>query len=381
MFEWLQIFPKTNTTYKLIVSESGLQFAAQTIAMEKAIDLIANTIAKCEFRHYGLVGGKVKEKFDEDYYTLNVRPNPNDDGSAFWKQVVKKSFHDFETGALVVVHNKGLYLADSFEVNDKVLVSKTYSNVTIGNYKLNKTFSADDAILIKQNNEDIARLMQSYYQNMHSMISYAMNDYKQKNGMKLIAKMPTRFKVKKDGDEVDIEAQDYLNATLKSLFENDNVGVPIDSKIELQLLGEKIPNKDSSDFRNLIRHVYEDVATAFHIPRDIFFGTKTDKSTSMNDFLTFAVDTPIQVIEDALNAKIIEKASYLQGERIVVDKHRIQHFDVLDSAVAMDKYFAMGFSHNEIRRWLSMPAIDEEWANEHHITKNYDSAKGGEEGA
>ena len=68
----------------------------------------------------------------------------------------------------------------------------------------------------------------------------------------------------------------------------------------------------------------------------------------------------------------------MKGERVVIDKLRMQHFDIIDSAQAMDKYFAIGFSHNEIRRWLSMPKIDESWANEHHITKNYtDSTKGG----
>lgn len=379
MFEWLQIFPSTNTTYKLVVSQSGLEFAAQTIAMEKAIDLIANMISKCEFRHYAVVNGKVTEKFDDDYYTLNVRPNPNQDGSAFWKEVVKKSFHEFETGALVVMHKGGLYLVDDFTVDDKALVAKTYSNVVVGGYKLNKTFSADDAILIKQNNSEVARLMKTYYQNMQSMISYALNDYKQKNGLKLIAKMPGKFKVKKDGEDVEVEAQTYLNTVLKGLFDNDNVGIPVDKSIELSVLGEKIPNKDSSDFRNLIRHVYEDVAMAYHIPRDIFFGTKTDKSTSVADFLTFAVDNPIEVIEDALNAKIITKEAFMKGERVVIDKLRMQHFDIIDSAQAMDKYFAIGFSHNEIRRWLSMPKIDESWANEHHITKNYtDSTKGGE---
>lgn len=371
MFEWLQIFPTTNKVYKLVINNSGLEFAAQTIAMEKAIDLIANMISKCEFRHYSLDKTEVKEKYGEEYYTLNVRPNPNQDGSAFWKAVTKKSFHDFESGALVVMHNGHLYLAESFDSDDKVLVSKTYSNVVIDGYKLNKKFNSDDAILIKQNNEDVARLMNTYYRNMQEMISYALNDYKQKNGLKLLAKMPGKYKVKKNGEDVEIEAQDYLDATLKALFDNDNVGVPIDKNIEISLLGDKIQNKDSSDVRNLIRHVFEDVATAFHIPRDVFFGTKTEKSTSMTDFLTFAIDNPIQVIEDAINAKMISKEDYLRGERVVIDKLRIQHFDIVDSANAMDKYFAIGFTHNEIRRWLGMPMVNDSWANERHFTKNY----------
>lgn len=382
MFEWLQIFPKTNTTYKLISSNSSLEFAAQTIAIEKAIDLIANMISKCEFRTYVVQNKKVVEQFDKAYYTLNVRPNPNKVGSEFWKEVVKKAYHDFEVGALVVQYNGYLYLAESWDWDDKALVAKTFKNVIVGGLPLKMNFSMDDAMFYKINNADVARLMVAYYQNMAKIISYAMNDYHQKNGLKLIAKMPNAFKVKDPvtNEDLPIQAQTYLDSLFRQLFEADNVVVPVAREIEVSLLGDKIPSKDSSDVRSLIRHVFEDVATAFHIPRDIFFGTKTEKSTSMTDLLTFAVDNPLQLLEDVLNAKQVKQVDYLKGERIIIDKTRMQHFDIVDSANSMDKMFSIGFSHNDIRRWLGMPGIDEPWANEHNITKNYSAPTAGEGG-
>jgi len=384
MFEWLQIFPTTNTTYKLIASNSSLEFAAQTIAIEKAVDLIANMISKCEFRTYVVKDKKVVEQFDKAYYTLNVRPNPNKVGTEFWKEVVKKAYHDFEAGALVVQYNGYLYLAESWDWDDKALVAKTFKNVIVDGLPLKMSFSMDDAMFFKVNNSDVARLMVAYYQNMAKLIGYAMNDYHQKNGLKLIAKMPNVFKVKDPitGDDVPIKSQTYLDTLFKEMFESDNVAVPVAREIEVSLLGDKIPSKDSSDVRGLIRHVFEDVATAFHIPRDIFFGTKTEKSTSMNDLLTFAVDNPLQLLEDVLNAKQVKQADYLKGERIIIDKTRMQHFDIVDSANSMDKMFSIGFSHNDIRRWLGMPGIDEPWANEHNITRNYaaPTAGGGGDG-
>lgn len=372
MFDWLQIFPAKGTTFKLVASSAGLQFAAQTIAMEKAIDLIANMISKCEFRTYVPLKGKVEEQFGDDYYTLNVRPNPNKTSTEFWKEVVKKAFTDFEAGAVVVIMNGSLFLAESFEVDDKALVAKTFKNIYVDKWKINRTFSMDEVLFIKINNAEIGRLMASYYTKMDNMISYAMNDYKQKNGMKLLAEMPARFKVKDEaGVDVEIAAQAYVDQLFKGIFENDNVAIPINPNIKVTLLGEKIQNKDSTDVRALIRHVFEDVATAFHIPRDVFFGTKTEKSTSMADFLTFAVDNPIQVLEDELNAKQITKANYLLGERVLIDKTRMQHFDIIDSAASLDKLTGIGFSHNDIRRIINMPYIDEEWANVHNVTKNY----------
>ena len=38
-----------------------------------------------------------------------------------------------------------------------------------------------------------------------------------------------------------------------------------------------------------------------------------------------------------------------------------------------------GFSRNEINKFLKLPHIDEEWADQHNLTKNYGNVKGGAE--
>ena len=82
-----------------------------------------------------------------------------------------------------------------------------------------------------------------------------------------------------------------------------------------------------------------------------------------------------------MNGTLIKKNEYLRGDRIFINKLNMKHFDIFDSATALDKLFGDGFSHNDLCRFLDIPGVDEAWANEHHVTKNYGNAneKGGDE--
>ena len=114
-----------------------------------------------------------------------------------------------------------------------------------------------------------------------------------------------------------------------------------------------------------------------NIPLDIFYGNKTEKSTGNSDFITFGVDYIFKLIEDGCNIGLVGKESFLSGEYVKFNKANITHRDVLDSGTGIDKLTANGFSRNEINKYLDEPEIDEEWANEHYITKNYGNVKGG----
>ena len=48
----------------------------------------------------------------------------------------------------------------------------------------------------------------------------------------------------------------------------------------------------------------------------------------------------------------------------------------------MDKLFSIGYTHNDINEIVGLPPKDEDWANESHVTKNYENVnvilKGGD---
>ena len=109
----------------------------------------------------------------------------------------------------------------------------------------------------------------------------------------------------------------------------------------------------------------------------MFFGNKTEKSTGNEDFITFAVDPYFELIEDGLNITLVGKKDYLKGEYVKFNRTNITHKDVLDCGTGIDKLTANRFSRNEINKLLKLPKIDEVWADEHALTKNYENTKGG----
>ena len=123
--------------------------------------------------------------------------------------------------------------------------------------------------------------------------------------------------------------------------------------------------------RTITSHIFETVAFVFDIPIDVFMGKTTEKSNAMNDFITFAVSDVVEIINDSLNAKWVTKEEYLQGEKIEIDQSSFKHVDILDVATNLDKLYSNGFSHNDLRSFVGLPQLDEDWANEHNVTKNY----------
>jgi len=55
-----------------------------------------------------------------------------------------------------------------------------------------------------------------------------------------------------------------------------------------------------------------------------------------------------------------------------IDSKSIKHIDLLSVSTAIDKLIASGaFCINDIRKLVGEPVIDEPWAWQHYITKNY----------
>ena len=137
--------------------------------------------------------------------------------------------------------------------------------------------------------------------------------------------------------------------------------------------------KDLTDYEKIVVRIGNVVAQKWNIPLDIFYGSKTEKSTGTNDFITFAVDPYFELIEDGFNSGLVGKESYKKGEYIKINRQNITHRDVLESGTGIDKLTGNRFSRNELNEFLGLPQIDEDWANEHSLTKNYANVEGGAE--
>jgi len=362
------------------------QMSAKELAVEKCIDLISKTIARLEFKvyKYDATDKKVKSTINDIYYRLNIRPNDNADGTTFWKDVIRKLIKDNE--ALVVIINTKLYLAESFDKTDEVIYSKKFKNIHIktlngdNQYKLTGTYKMDDVFYFSLGDSQINRMLNTFMDEYSKLIAFAAFDYKFKNGKKFRIKFPqgsgSTIKSKETGQKA-YTTEEYIQMIADDLFSSDPAILNIPGNIELNnIIGDTA--KTSEDYRKLIEGAFSYVATSFNIPVDIMMGNKTDKSTSNIDLITNALMPYIEIIEDSINAKISSKEEYLAGNKIRIDRTKIQHISIVDISKDSEALFRIGFSHNDIREIGGLEPLNETWANDHYITKNYTNEKGGE---
>ena len=117
---------------EVFLGSSSLENYIYILAEAHAIDLIAGTIAKCEIQTFELIDKKIKERKGKLYWTLNIQPNYNENGTSFLYKLMCKILT--EKKVLVLINgseNEFLYVADSFDVSNKVLKEKTFTNITV----------------------------------------------------------------------------------------------------------------------------------------------------------------------------------------------------------------------------------------------------------
>ncbi len=139
----------------IVINKLKTKFAISDLAYEICVQRIAKAICKCEYRTYK----NGKEDKGAEYYRLNIRPNPNQTATEFWQAVVEKLYDEQE--ALLISEGSHLYLADGFLRNENGLKPDTFEKVTIGTYKSNKIYAADEVAFLSLSNQRIKNLLKS----------------------------------------------------------------------------------------------------------------------------------------------------------------------------------------------------------------------------
>jgi len=360
-----------------------------TLAEAHAIDLIAKTIAKCEIQTFEKIKGKIQKNKGDLYWILNIQPNPNEKGTSFIYKLVTKLLTEQE--ALILINKKlktnFLYLADTFKADDNILYGKTFNNITItddeGNsLPIRKTYNSENSIYFSIKNEELAKASKDFSNNTSKILKVIQKSFIRNNTSKWRlanpGNQPTLIDPKTNKP---VDYNEYKNKITEGLLSEEEAIVLLSEQFRLEELNSqnKNNNKNSNDYESIFKKIGDQVAQKWNIPLDIFYGSKTEKSTGTNDFITFAVEAYFMLLEDGFNLGLVGKESYLAGEYVEFNKHNMIHRDILDSATGIDKLTSSRFSRNEINELLGLPLIDEDWANEHYITKNYANVKGGAE--
>lgn len=361
-----------------IISVNVKKIALSKLAIEKAVGMISKAIAKSEF----IVERNGERVKDDIYWLLNVRPNPNETATDFWIKAIRKLLMESEC---VICHiANGLYVADSFDRTEGVLIAQMYRNIKISSngksLNLKKMYSANDVIHLKACNEKIKKylekLLKLYDETLSAMCAVQKLANTPKFNMKMETMMPVIRRKNADGTEQKLTLDQYKTEIVK-LIESDDIEILVTSN-GIMLEQFKIESTvKSEEIVKLTKEEFEEAAAAFDIPKAVFLGEITEKADSTNEFITYACSWIVELINDSMNAKLVGKEGFLKGERLWVDMTRYKHRDIVDCAIALEKLRGIGFNFDEIRELVGREALNTEFSQRRVITKNFGEDIGG----
>ena len=362
-----------------LISVQQKKMKITKMAVEKAIGMVAHAIAKSEF----IVQGKNERLRNELYWSLNVKPNPNETATEFWIEVIQRLLKNSE--CLICISGKKFYIADSFQVNNSVMLNQIYSNITITangeSLQLNNTYTSDEVIHLKAKNKKIRAYMETVMK-MHDDVVSAMEaaikiSKTPKFILKIAGAMPVIRTLRADGTEQTLTVDEFKK-NIKNLLESENIEI-LQASNGLEISQLKIDTAvTSEDVVKISKEIFEECAFAFDIPKTVFTGEITEKADSTNEFITYAVGWVAEILNDAMNATLVGKESFLSGEYIWIDLSGFKHRDLVESANYLDKLRSIGFSLDEIRQAIGWEPLNTPFSQERVITKNYTNDLGSE---
>lgn len=351
------------------------------MAIEKAVGMIAKAVAKSEF----VVQRKDGRKKDHIYWILNIRPNNNETATDFWIRVVRKLL--IETECLICFCGERLYIVDAYTSDNKVMIPQTYKNIVLttnGNQiRIDRVFTANEIIHLKAGNEKIKQYLDKVL-SLYDSIVDAMAEAKRISNIPKFAldmgtnTMPIIRKKGTDGKDIPLTVDEY-KVNIKELLESDAIEIVTNTnglKLEQMKIDLAVT---SEDLIKLAKEIFTECAFAFDIPKAVFLGEITEKADSTNEFITYAVNWIVEVLNDSLNAKLVGETDYLRGERIWIDMSRYKHVDAIESAANLDKLRGIGFNLDELREMIGWESLNTDFSKQRVITKNYTENLGGEE--
>lgn len=359
----------------MVCSDVVAELYFKELAVQACVNLLANALSRCEFITYE-EGNEVRK---DNYYLFNVEPNPNKSASKFWREVVHKLVYENE--CLVIQHNDSFYVAESFEVKEFAFLENLYTDVTVKSLSLDRKYRESDVFHFELHDMKIKRLIEGIYASYGSLIGYSKSNYKRSNAKRGTLDIPTTYP---QTDEAKENLQKLLNKQFKTFFEAEGGAVlPLTNGLtysDLTPQGYK-SGSDSRDIRALIDDVFDYVAIAFQISPQLIKGNVVDTNNALNNLLSFRINPLAETIGDEINRKYYGKEPFLKRTYLKVDSSRIKAVDLKQIAMSLDILFRIGVnSINDNLKIMGREPINEPWADERYITKNYESLKGAKGG-
>lgn len=334
------------------------------LAFWSCVNIVANAIGKCEFKTFV----RHRETRGPEYYLWNVEPNANQNSSAFIHKWISQLYSRNE--ALVIEQNGQLLVADSFDRKPYALYDDVFSQVQVGDFTFNRTFMQSEVLYFRLSEKNMRLIANGLYAAYQKMIDYGMRSYQRSRGQKGVITIDT---MAAGGSSWQKEYENLKNRDFKSFFDAENAVMPLFKGFRYDDLGSKTySNEGTRDVRAMIDDVSDFTAKAFGIPPALLSGEVQGTSDALDQFLTFCVDPLADMLQEEINRKRNGYGGFSQGTYLQIDTRAIKHVDLLSVSTAIDKLISSGaYCINDIRKLTGDQVIDEPWAWQHFMTKNY----------
>lgn len=339
-----------------------------TLLMATSINLIAKTLSRAEFQTYEQ-GKEIKKT---NYYILNVEPNSNISATRFWQEVVKKLL--IETEVLILLQNNQLYLADSFNRQEKVFVENIYTEVSIGDYPLNDTWYENKVLYLKNDNKQIQQAISNIYKDFTKLINASIKGYQNSKARKGKLKIPTNLPKELEDSKA---LQEHIHALMKDFMDPAKDAVyPEDDGFEYTEIVDSKGSKSNDSGRetkNFVNDIADFIAMGYGIPPSLLKGDTVDTKDAVNNFLTFCINPIAKLIQDEINRKMYRIEGYRNNNYVKVDTSNIKAVDLRDIANSIDLLNRnAALTINDILRILGKEPLDDNIGSLRFITKNYE---------
>lgn len=336
------------------------------LAFWTCVNKIANAISKCEFKTYI----KKKEVKGQEYYLWNYEPNQNQNATSFMNKLIGKLYRNNE--CLVVEVNNHIYVADSYSKEVLALKEYRFSGITFDGYELPETREMSEVMFFELNSENMRNLTNGMYETYSKLLIYAQDAYKKSRGKKGILNIGA---IAQESENFDETFQELMSTHFKNFFESDSAVLPLFDGYEYQDIsesGKTYSTESTRDIKSLADDIFEFTARAFSFPPSLAKGDVQDTGKAIDELLTFVIDPLIKMLQQEINRKRNGYTGFKAGNYVKIETLAVKHIDIFDIATPVDKLISSGaFTINDILEVLGKPKIEEDWANQHFMTKNY----------
>lgn len=346
-----------NAAYELYIRE---------LAFWTCVNKIANAVSKCEFKTYY----HNKETKGKEYYLWNYEPNQNQNAAGFIYKLIAQLYRKNE--CLVVEINHRMYVAESYIKEVYALRDHKFSGISFDGYTLQETLDMSDVMFFELNSTDMRKLMNGMYDSYSKLITYAQNAYQKSRGHKGILNIAG---VAQEQDNFNETFEELMSTHFKKFFGKDNAVLPLFDGYNYQDISQNAKTystESTRDIKALADDIFEFTARAFSFPPSLAKGDVQDTTKATDELLTFAIDPLVKMIQQEINRKRNGKDGLKQGNYLKIDTLAVKHVDIFDIATPIDKLISSGaFTINDVLQAIGKPKIDESWADQHFMTKNY----------